>query len=130
MRLEVCEQIHVEQARRIARQAARAAGFDEPRCEAVVLAVSELAANLVRHARGGALRITAIEAQGVPGVEVESTDEGPGIADLEGALDDGFSTAGGLGSGLPAVRRLMDEFEVIETGPQGTRIRARAWSTR
>ena len=62
------------------------------------------------------------------GIEIASRDAGPGIADLAAALRDGCSTGGGRGSGLPAVRRLMDEF-AITSGPGGTRITARKWRT-
>jgi serine/threonine-protein kinase RsbT len=96
--------------------------------ECVALAVSELAMNLVRYAAGGGIVLSPVEGLPGPGVQVESYDHGPGIADLDRAFEDGFSTAGGLGSGLPAVRRLMDEVD-IETGAGGTLIVARKWST-
>jgi serine/threonine-protein kinase RsbT len=63
------------------------------------------------------------------GIEVVSQDAGPGIADIARALEDGYSTGGGLGDGLPAVRRLMDEFD-IRSGPEGTRIVTRKWVIR
>jgi serine/threonine-protein kinase RsbT len=95
--------------------------------EAVALAVSELASNLVRYANAGELVLSPTTGPRGEGVEVESRDLGPGIPDLELALRDGFSTGGGLGNGLPAVRRLMDEFEISST-TSGTRIVARKWS--
>jgi serine/threonine-protein kinase RsbT len=94
--------------------------------EAVALAVSELAANLVRYAEAGEVVLSPTTGSRGEGVEIESRDLGPGIANLELALRDGFSTGGGLGNGLPAVRRLMDEFE-ISSPSSGTRIVARKW---
>lgn len=122
----VSDRIDVDRARREARAVAAAAGFHRADAERVALAVSELAANLLRYAADGAIRIALVRGERGTGVAIESRDAGPGIADLEWALRDGSSTGGGLGSGLPGVRRLMDEFS-ITTGPHGTTIEARAW---
>ena len=62
----------------------------------------------------------------IASVRINVTDTGPGIADVDQALEDGYSTVGGLGSGLPATRRLMDEF-AIASDPGGTRVVARKW---
>jgi serine/threonine-protein kinase RsbT len=107
---------------------ATALGFTPVDTERVVLAVSELATNLVRYAVQGALVLTPLARAQGPGLRVESCDAGPGIADLSRALEDGFSSAGGLGHGLPAVQRLMDEV-TITTAPGGTRIVAHIWLT-
>jgi len=63
------------------------------------------------------------------GIEIIAEDDGPGIENLELALQDGFSTIEGLGSGLPGVKRLVDEFEITSTLGVGTRIVARKWQT-
>jgi serine/threonine-protein kinase RsbT len=94
--------------------------------EAIVLAVSELATNLVRYAPGGEVVVATCARDLGRGIAVSSCDGGPGIADVEQALRDGFSSGSGLGSGLPAVRRLMDDF-TLTTSPAGTRIEARKW---
>jgi len=115
----------------MARGMAQGMGFGEADAARIEIAVRELATNILRHAGRGEIHIRAA-ADGVrQGVEVEAVDQGPGIADVELALQDGFTTSGkGLGSGLPAVRRLMDTFE-IETGVgQGCRIRAVRWLRR
>jgi serine/threonine-protein kinase RsbT len=114
----------VESARRAARALAGEIGFTPADTESVVLAVSELAANLVRHAHGGRIELSRIE--GSAGMQIESHDHGPGIECLADALQDGFSTVGGLGSGLPAVHRLVDEFEA-GSSPAGTWIVCRKW---
>lgn len=116
----------VERARRSARALAVELGFGPETTECVVLATAELGANLVRHAGEGELRIAPI-AGDRPGVLLESEDHGPGIADLAAARRDGFSTAGGLGAGLGAIERLMDESE-FRSGPTGTSIVARKWA--
>jgi serine/threonine-protein kinase RsbT len=93
----------------------------------VALTVSELATNLLRYAVQGEVVLAPAAATGY-GLRIESRDAGPGIADLDAALRDGASTAGGLGSGLAGVRRLMDEM-TITTAPQGTRIVVHKWLT-
>jgi serine/threonine-protein kinase RsbT len=117
----------VERARRHGHALATAQGFSRVDAECVALAVSELATNLLRYARGGVIRLSADRDHRGSVVELECTDCGPGIANVEQAMQDGFSTSGGLGHGLPAARRLMDEFH-IASGPAGTRIVARKWS--
>lgn len=124
--VRVSSQLDIEQARRAGRVLAASAGFARPETEAIVLAISELASNLVRYAPGGELQVAIVSAEAGTGLAIYSHDTGPGIADVALALQDGFSTSGGLGSGLPAVRRLMDEF-VISTSPSGTRIEAQKW---
>jgi serine/threonine-protein kinase RsbT len=124
--LPIRRQADVEHARRAARSLARQFGFDPAGSEAIVLATSELATNLLRYAPGGTISLASIAGAGRRGVQVESRDGGPGIANLAQALTDGFSTSGGLGDGLPAVRRLMDTFDVT-TGPEGTTVVAGKW---
>ncbi len=127
--VSVSDRIDVDRARREARAAAAAVGFGRVDAERVALAASELATNLLRYAHDGAITIALVGGERGIGVSIESRDAGPGIADVEQALRDGFSTGGGLGSGLPGVRRLVDEF-TIATGPEGTTIEARAWPRR
>ena len=112
--------------RRVARAAAAELGFSATDAEAVALAISELAMNLHRYARRGEIVVEDIGGPGRRGIQITSRDGGPGIEDVDAALRDGFSTGGGLGSGLPGVRRLMDELDVV-TGPTGTLIVARKW---
>jgi serine/threonine-protein kinase RsbT len=126
MHLPIFERGDVERARREVRALAQAAGFTLAEAEVVVLSTIELATNLQRYARNGALTLVLLAGPRGTGVQVTSRDAGPGIADLHLALQDGHSTGGGFGSGLPGVRRLMDEFE-IATGPEGTCIVTRKW---
>lgn len=102
-----------------AREVALAVGLGRTEAVHLATAVSEIAGNQVRHAGGGVVEVIA----GAEGVTVEATDDGPGIADLELALTDGYSTRGGLGLGLPGARRLVDDFEVSARPDGGTRVR-------
>jgi anti-sigma regulatory factor (Ser/Thr protein kinase) len=111
----------VHMARRAARAMALAIGFDAKVSEEIVIAVSELASNLVKHARGGKLTLTPVNNGGRVGMQVEAGDHGPGIADVEQAMADGFSTAGSLGCGLGTVNRLMDQFDITSQRGAGAR---------
>ncbi len=122
----------VGEARRAARTLALGIGSDEKMSEEVTLVASELASNLVKHAQGGTLAFSPLAEGGRVGIQIESLDSGPGIADVEQAMTDGFSTTGSLGYGLGTVNRLMDEVQIMPrtqaggAGP-GTRIVCRRW---
>ena len=125
--LEVYQEPHIAQARRTAERMARMLGFSQVTVCHISTSVSELASNLCFHTtRGGSITLTPIR-DGRIGVQVESRDAGPGIVDIEQVMQDGYSTNGGLGCGLPGVRRLMDEFEMTSTLGSGTRIVTRIW---
>ena len=127
--IEVFSSSDLIAARNAARALAAAIGFDETAREEVALAVSELASNLVKHARGGQLTLTPLAQGGRAGIQIETVDSGGGIADVDQALADGFSMAGSLGYGLGTVNRLMDELNITShQGPgSGTRIVGRRW---
>lgn len=94
----------------------------------VAIAISELASNLVKHrVAEGKIIIREIRAEGKKGIEVISSDLGPGIDDIDQAMSDGYSTAGSLGIGLPAVNRLMDEFQIRSNIGEGTLVTTRKW---
>ena len=127
-RFAVRTRLDADQARREGRRLAVALGFSRADAEQIALAVSELAMNLHRYAVDGELVLRPVADAARQGLEIESRDAGPGIADPILALQDGCTTGGGLGSGLPAARRQMDDFELV-THPSGTRIVARKWLT-
>lgn len=102
-------------------------GLDRNEQSRIATAVSELARNIVKYAGTGHVVLGSIERPGRRGIEIVAEDRGPGIADVDGALREHFSTGGTLGLGLPGVRRLMDEL-VVESEPgTGTRVTARRW---
>ena len=123
----ISEEIHIAEAQREVLLLAQDVGFDRTDAYYLATAVTELAANLFRHAGGGEIRLRALVRCDTVGVEVIAQDAGPGIADIAQAMHEGFSTAGGLGCGLPGVSRLMDELEIHSEAGQGTRIRACKW---
>ena len=93
----------------------------------IATSVSELARNASLHGGGGLMTLRAITLDGRTGIEVIAEDSGPGIPDLDKALEEGFSTIGTLGLGLPGVKRLMDELIFDDQREQGTRIVVRKW---
>jgi serine/threonine-protein kinase RsbT len=125
-RVAIATQADVERARSQTRRLALSLGFGREDAERVTLAVSEMATNLLKYAQDGRIEAARVSGPRGTGIQVESRDGGPGIADIPSALRDGYSTGGGLGSGLPGVVRLMDDVE-IESDPSGTHIKARKW---
>jgi serine/threonine-protein kinase RsbT len=116
-----------------ARQRARelAADLDLSSTDQTLLAtaISEVARNIIHYAKCGEVSIAVVgDDGGRRGIKVTARDQGPGIADLERALQDGYTTGGGLGLGLPGARRLVDEFD-IETAPgEGTTVTLVKWA--
>lgn len=92
-----------------------------------VTAASELARNTLIHGGGGWADIEALEREGRRGLRLTFEDRGRGIPDVEKALQDGFSTLGGLGLGLGGARRLSNEFEISTAPGQGTRVTIARW---
>lgn len=96
-------------------------------CTKVVTAASELARNAVLHGRGGTMLLEHVRHGGRAGLRLTFEDNGPGIPDIDRALEDGFSTGGGLGLGLPGARRLIPEFAITSTVGAGTRVVILHW---
>ena len=95
----------------------------------VVTAASELARNALVHGGGGLARVEVItSALGKNGVRIGFTDDGPGIADVDLALTDGWTSGDGLGLGLSGARRLVDEFELTSKPGTGTSVVVVKWS--
>lgn len=91
-------------------------------------AISEVARNITTYATRGEVRLRIIRDNGGrQGVEVVAQDDGPGIDDLGRAMQDGYTTGGGLGLGLPGARRLVDEFDVQSAVGQGTTVTLVKW---
>lgn len=103
------------------------AGFDEVMCRMIATAVSELVRNILKYAGSGAIRLRRVEGPGGRGIEIEVSDHGPGIEDIDAAMSDHYSSGGTLGLGLPGVKRMMDEFSLVSTPGEGTRVTARKW---
>jgi anti-sigma regulatory factor (Ser/Thr protein kinase) len=125
----VADASQVAEARRTASALARAVGLDEEREGTVALIVTEAATNIVKHAKGGGhIIVIPIEDPAVRGVEILALDKGAGMANVQECLDDGYSTTGTQGSGLGAIRRQADEFDVCTAAGQGTAVLARVFA--
>jgi len=114
-------------ARQKGRELASQCGFPTTDLAVIATAISELARNIVRYAVHGEVVLRLLETNGRRGIEVMATDDGPGIPDVALAMQDGYSTSGGLGLGLPGTRRLMDEFELKSDFGKGTKVTVRRW---
>jgi len=114
-------------ARQKGRELASKCGFPTTDLAVIATAISELARNIVRYALHGEVVLRLVEDHTKRGVEVVATDDGPGIPDVSLAMQDGYSTSGGLGLGLPGTRRLMDEFEITTDFGKGTKVTVRRW---
>jgi serine/threonine-protein kinase RsbT len=108
----VSRDVDVVTARQEGRRLAASVGFSVTDLTLIATAISELARNILEYAGHGEIRLRLVDRSGRSGIEVVASDDGPGIADLDRALEDGFSTRGSLGLGLPGTRRLMDDFDI------------------
>lgn len=114
-------------AREKGRELSARLGFSSIDLTLIVTAISEVARNITSYAGQGEMTITVIEHGDRRGIEVTAEDRGPGIADIDQALADGYSTGSGLGLGLPGARRLMDELTVDSIVGVGTTVVMRKW---
>jgi serine/threonine-protein kinase RsbT len=114
-------------ARQGGRTLAQQLGFASGEQIFIATAISELARNIVVYAQRGMIAVTRVEKNGRSGIEVVARDQGPGIADVGLAMQDGYSTSNSLGLGLPGTRRLMDEFEIDSRLGIGTTVVCRKW---
>jgi serine/threonine-protein kinase RsbT len=114
-------------ARQEGRRISAQIGFCDSDLTVIATAISGVARNILEYAGHGRVEIRLVERNGSAGVSVSAIDEAPGIADLRLAMEDGYSTSGGLGLGLPGARRLMDEFEIQSELGKGTTVVMRKW---
>ena len=110
----------VGEVRRVAMRVAQEAGFDESTRSDVGIVATEAATNVVRHAGRGEVLISEVEGDSGVGLELVCVDHGPGMADVEACMRDGYSSAGSLGGGFGAMRRLADDFSVYSALGLGT----------
>ena len=129
VRVQVRTDADIVTARMRGRALAMQLGFPAATATLVATAISELARNILQYAAHGQISIVRVENGSGRGLEIEARDEGPGIPDLARALEDGYSTTGRLGLGLPGVRRLMDNFEIHSKVVEGTIVTAKKWIT-
>jgi serine/threonine-protein kinase RsbT len=113
--------------RKEVRQTASLLGFGLTDITRIVTAASELARNVFHYAGSGYMQLKILTVNGSTGIELLFADKGPGIPDVERALEMGFSTRAGLGLGLPGAKRLMSEMEIHTKVSEGTTVKVRKW---
>lgn len=132
------DEVHIEvecdadivQARAGGRALASHLGFSRTDATLIATAISEVARNIVVHAGRGEIVVKKEDGTDRYGVVVIARDSGPGIADLESAMEEGYGTKGGFGLGLPGTRRIMDDFDIESAVGSGTTVTMRKWRAR
>ena len=127
LRVPIAADVDIVTARQEGRELAERMGCSSIESTMIATAISEIARNIMSHAGRGEIAISAVAIDGRNAIEVVASDAGPGIADLERAMQDGYSTGAGLGLGLPGAGRLMDQFEVRSEVGVGTTVVMRKW---
>jgi serine/threonine-protein kinase RsbT len=118
---------HIVQVRQAVRKWAAELTFSLVDQTKIVTAASELARNVLVHGGGGTARLESLNEGARRGLRLIFEDQGPGIADIELALRDGYTTGGGLGLGLGGSKRLVNEFDIVSRVGEGTRVTVTKW---
>jgi anti-sigma regulatory factor (Ser/Thr protein kinase) len=126
--LAVSDPTHVGEARRAVADLSRRLGLEEPLAGRLAIIVTEAAGNVVRHARSGEMVVRPIGGRSGPGIEVLALDRGPGILDVARSLQDGYSTSDTPGTGLGAIRRLSNQFDLYSLPGRGTALLSRVFA--
>jgi serine/threonine-protein kinase RsbT len=127
IRIPINSDLDILAARQKGRELAKDLGFAATDLTIVATAISELARNIVLYTGGGEIILRSTPENDPSGVLIMAVDEGPGIADVADAMRGGYSTSGGLGLGLPGVRRLVDDFDIVSELGRGTTVTATRW---
>jgi serine/threonine-protein kinase RsbT len=114
-------------ARQQGRSFALQLGFSASEVTLIAMAISELSRNIVLYAGNGIVTLKSVHGSSRVGLMIVAADTGPGITDVTRAMRDGYSSSGGLGLGLPGVRRLMDEFDISSDPGRGTTVMGKKW---
>jgi serine/threonine-protein kinase RsbT len=125
--ITIASDVDVVSARQHGRELAAQVGFSAGDQTVIAAAISEIARNILNYARRGEITFRTVLDGDRSGIIIVASDQGPGIPDVPRAMQDGYSTSGGLGLGLPGARRLMDDFEVVSAPRQGTTITMKKW---
>jgi serine/threonine-protein kinase RsbT len=125
--LSVATSSDVVRVRQMVRDWAVSLGFTLVEQTKIVTAASELARNALDHGGGGTVELQALQNEMRRGLKVAFIDNGPGIADVQQALRDGFTTGSGMGLGLGGARRLVNEFEIDSAPGRGTKVVITRW---
>nr|WP_093132520.1 anti-sigma regulatory factor [Salinibacillus kushneri] len=114
-------------ARQQGRDFSKQIGFGAVDQARIATAISELARNIYLYAQKGAICFEYIEDMEHKGIKIIASDEGPGISDISRVMEDGYTTSGGLGAGLPGIKRLMDHFDIYSEEGKGTEVTIQKW---
>ncbi|MDY7084184.1 MAG: ATP-binding protein [Actinomycetota bacterium] len=126
-RIEVVSDQDVVRVRQLVRTLAVAVKLSLVDQTKLVTAASELARNTLVYGGGGSVEVGSVDNGRRKGIRIVFADQGPGIADLDLAFTDGYTTGGGLGLGLSGARRLVDEFDIVTAVGKGTTITVTKW---
>jgi serine/threonine-protein kinase RsbT len=127
VRVAILTDADVVTARQEARTMGAGLGFSSTDLTLLATAISEVARNITTYAGEGEVTLRVLDQDGRRGIEVLASDQGPGISDVELAMQDGYTTGNGLGLGLPGTRRLVDDFDLQTTPGAGTTVRLVKW---
>ncbi|MCH7323631.1 anti-sigma regulatory factor [Solibacillus sp. MA9] len=125
--VEIITEWDIVAARQLGRNEAKAIGFGAVDQARITTAISELARNIYLYARAGEVTMERINEGDKMGIRIIAADKGPGINNLKKVMEDGYSTSGGLGAGLPGVKRLMDSMDIQSTKGKGTIVVIEKW---
>ena len=125
--ITVASDAGVMHARQKGRELAMTLGISGSDLTLMATAISEIARNIVQYAGKGEIEFRGIARGGKRGLLVIARDQGPGIADIAQAMQDGYSTSRGMGMGLPGARRLMDDFQIVSEVGKGTTVTMVKW---
>ncbi len=128
--VKITDEWDIVSARQLGRKISKEIGFGTVDQARITTAISELARNIFLYAGTGEICIMKVTEAGKQGLQIEAKDKGPGILDIRKVMQDGYTTSGGLGAGLPGVKRLMDSFNIdsyTSGDEKGTIIVATKW---
>ncbi len=123
----IAERSHIADIRRRAVALAQRVGFSDTQCGRLAVVITEATTNLLKHAGGGHIFLRVLDINSRIGIELLVSDKGPGMANAEACLRDGFSTSGTPGTGLGAIRRMSDFFDIFTASGAGCTFVARSW---
>jgi serine/threonine-protein kinase RsbT len=126
-RIRVESEMDLVTARMKGRKLASQMGFGSLDLTLIATAISELGRNILQYAKRGEIVLGRTHQNDKRGIVVVAHDEGPGIANLRQAMQEGYSTGQGLGLGLPGTKRLMDDFQIVSERDKGTTVTITKW---
>lgn len=126
-RIKIKNTIDIVGARENGRCLALDEGCSKTQLLFVQTIISELSRNIILYAGSGEIQLTVSDQDGLRCLGITAIDKGPGIPDVVAAMTSGFSTSGGLGLGLPGIRQMSNEFDIISQPETGTKITAKIW---